>query len=100
MFIKALVLSPQHAGELVRSLAREGRAAVARAALEKVITQALKEPEPDSVFLQRLGIQLRDTGQLTQAETLLRAAIKARPGDPALEQDLATTLKLKDVITQ
>lgn len=98
MFIKALLLSPLHAGELVRSLAEEGKAEEAQEALSKVIAQALKEPEPDSVFLQRLGIQLRDTGQLEQAETLLRAAIKARPGDPALEHDLAAMLKRKEVI--
>ena len=100
MFIKALILSPKHAGELVRSMGALGKSGEAEDALREVITQALKRREPDSVYLQRLGVQLRDTGKLELAEQVLRAAIKARPGDEVLEKDLATTLKLKEVVKE
>ena len=98
MFIKALTISPAHAGELVRSLSSQGKGHVAHAALGKVVEQVLKRPNRDTVFMQRLGVALRDTGQFDLSEKLLRACLKARPDDPVLKKDLETTLRLKKVV--
>ena len=98
MFIKALTLSPVHAGELVRSLSSKGKGHVAHAALGKVVEQVLQRPNQDTVFMQRLGVALRDTGQFDLSEKLLRACLKARPDDAVLKKDLETTVRLRKVV--